>query len=45
MQYKLNLQCGHKCKESEYDTSKVWNNKDVILFWLLGPAVNDPDET
>lgn len=43
--YGFGLQCSYECQESEYDTSKVWDNEDVILFWLLGPAVNNPDET
>ena len=45
MRYEFDLQRSYECQESEYDTSKVWDDEDVILFWLLSPAVNDPDET
>lgn len=45
MRYGFGLQCSYECQESEYDTSKVWDDEDVVLFWLLGPAVNNPDET
>ena len=43
--YSEQLQCCHKCKESKHDTGKIWDDENVVLFWLLGPAVNNPDET
>ena len=44
MRNELGLQRSYECQESEYDTSKVWDDEDVVLLWLLGPAVNNPDE-
>lgn len=37
------LECGCKCEESEHDAGEVRDNENVIFFWFLGPAVNNPN--
>lgn len=44
MRYEFGLQRSYECQESEHDTSKVWDDENVVLFWLLGPSIDDPDE-